>query len=391
MTSLSHLVSALPAYRAAAERVREHWLAHLALLAETPAPTFGENARADLLAERFAAAGLQSCVVDAYGNASALCPGTGGGTSTLLLAAHADTLPTEDAHPEVEIYQDRVVGPFVGDNVLALAALATLPVLLEQLNIRLRSNLLLLGAARTQGRGNLEGPRRFMAECGCTFPAALCLESFQLGRLNYASVGMLRGEITCRLPADYNWAQFGSTGTVIPMADVIQRISRIPVPQRPLTTIILGTVEGGISPGNVARATTLGFEVRSESKDILQQIHEQLTDIEEDATAHSGKSITLDIYARRDPGALDIGHLLVRQARAILGGLGLTPALYPTTSMMTAIRDAGVPVLTLGLTTGERRNDLEEIEEAAAIAPMADGLAQLVGMVQAMDQEGTGS
>jgi acetylornithine deacetylase/succinyl-diaminopimelate desuccinylase-like protein len=107
---MPQLIAALPLYRAAAERVREQWLAHLALLAETPAPTFGEQARAELLAERFAAAGLQSCVVDAYGNASALCPGTGGGASTLLLAAHADTLPTDGEPPEVEIYQD-TTGP----------------------------------------------------------------------------------------------------------------------------------------------------------------------------------------------------------------------------------------------------------------------------------------
>lgn len=385
MATLEQIVAALPDYRTAADRVRASWLAHLALIGEIPAPTFAEQARAEMIAERFAAAGLQACVVDARSNASALLPGSSGRT-TLLVAAHADTLPAEGDHPEVEIYQDRVVGPFVGDNVPALAALATLPALLEQLNIRLRSNLVLLAAARTLGRGNLEGVRTFLSECGTKFEAGLCLESFQLGRLNYASVGMLRGSITCRLPPDYDWAQFGSTGTVIPMAEVIQRISRIPVPQRPLTTIILGTVQGGIAPGNVARETTLGFEVRSESAEILNQIREQLEDIAEDATAQSGKQVQLDIYARREPGALDIGHPLVRQARTIISGLGLTPALYPTTSMMGALRDAGMPALTLGLTTGERRSELDEIEEAADLAPVSAGLAQLVGLLQAMDE-----
>lgn len=385
MATLEQIVAALPEYRAAADSAREHWLAHLALIGEIPAPTFGEQARAEMIAERFAAVGLQACVVDARSNASALLPGQEGAT-TLLLAAHADALPAEGEHPELEIHPDRVVGPFVGDNVPAVAALATLPLLLERLNIRLRSNLVLLAAARTLDRGNLEGVRTFLSECGSKFTAGLCVESFQLGRLNYASVGMLRGTITCRLPAQYDWAQFGSTGTVIPMAEVIQRISRIPVPQRPLTTIVLGTVQGGITPGNVARETTLGFEVRSESADILNQIREQLEDIAEDVTAQSGKPVQLDIYTRREPGALDIGHPLVRQARAIISGLGLTPALYPTTSLMAGLHDAGLPAITLGLTTGERRSELDEIEEAAALAPVSAGLAQLVGMVQAMDE-----
>ena len=385
MPSLEQLVTALPAYREAAERVREMLLANLALIGEVAAPTFEERPRAEAVAERFAAAGLQACQVDGHDNASALRPGTVG-SSTILLAAHADTLPAEDDKPHIEIHEDRVVGPFVGDNAIAIAALATLPVLLDQLDIRLKSNLVVLAASRSLGRGNLTGLRKFLVESGTVYQSALCVESFQLGRLNYASTGMLRGEITCSLPADYDWAQFGSTGTIIPMADVINRISRIPFPQRPLTTVILGSIEGGIAPGNVARETTMGFEVRSESAEVLNQVREQLEDIVEDASAQSGKRVSLDIYARREPGSLDIGHPLVRQARAILTGLGLTPAMYATTSMMAALRDAGVPALTLGLTTGERRSELDEIEEAAAIAPLAVGLAQLVGLVQAIDE-----
>lgn len=384
MASLEQLVAALPAYREAAGRVRELLLANLTLIGETPAPTFGERARAEVVAERFAAAGLQACIVDGCDNASALLPGASGGPA-LLLAAHADTLP-DDAPADIQLRSDRVLGPFVGDNAIALAALATLPVLLDQLGIRPRSGVVLLAASRSLGRGNFEGVRRHLAECGVRYQGALCVESFQLGRLNYAAIGILRGRITCRLPDDYDWAQFGSSGTIIPMADVIGRISRISVPQRPLTTVILGTVHGGIAPGNVARETTLGFEVRSESADILRQIREQIEDVVEEVAAQSGKKVALEVDAQRDPTVLDIGHPLVKQGRAIITGLGLSPALYATTSMMAALQAAGVPAVTVGLTTGERRSELDEIDEYADIEPMASGLAQLVALVQAMDE-----
>ena len=58
MLTLEQLVAALPDYRSAAERVREMLLANLALIGEAPAPTFEEQARAEINAERFAAAGL---------------------------------------------------------------------------------------------------------------------------------------------------------------------------------------------------------------------------------------------------------------------------------------------------------------------------------------------
>ena len=67
----------------------------------------------------------------------------------------------------------------------------------------------------------------------------------------------------------------------------------------------------------MARETTLGFEVRSESAEILRQVREQIEDIGEEVAAQSGKKVLLDLYAQRDPGAIDIAHPLVRQARAI--------------------------------------------------------------------------
>ena len=40
----------------------------------------------------------------------------------------------------------------------------------------------------------------------------------------------------------------------------------------------------------------------------------------------------------------------------------------------------------LGITTGTRFSELDEIDEALAIAPMADGMAQLAGMLRAIDE-----
>ena len=44
-----------------------------------------------------------------------------------------------------------------------------------------------------------------------------------------------------------------------------------------------------------------------------------------------------------------------------------------------------IPSLVLGLTTGTRRDDLPEMEEVVAIEPMWTGLAQLVGVLLAID------
>ncbi len=384
MADLENILTSLPRFREAADALREMLLANLTMIGEIPAPTFSELDRAVFIAERYGQCGLSGCSVDAKGNAIGMIPGTDG-RQNILLSAHSDTFVEDQQDQTIEIHADRVVGPFVGDNAIALAALATLPTLLEKLEIRPRANVYLIAAARTLGRGNLEGIRHIFQTSGIPFASGLCLEGLQLGRLNYASIGMLRGEITCRLPDNYEWAKFGGTGSIIPISDIIIRIGQIPRPQRPLTTVIIGSVHGGISSSNIARTTTLQFEVRSESSEIIRQIAEQIEDITEDVAGKSGTRVELDILAQREPGGIDIAHPLTKSARAILTKLGLQPSLYATTSMMAALRDAGIAALTLGITTGERKNELDEIDEAVAIAPMSLGMAQLVGMLLAMD------
>ena len=385
MRPMEQILADLPRLREAAAGLREPFLSDIVLIGEIPSPTEGEAARAQFVADRFVGAGLHACSVDEKGNAVGLLPGETG-RKTLLLAAPMDTFVPEAGDQAIEVAPDRLVGPFVGDNCIALAALTILPALLDRLQIRLNSHVVLVACAKSLGRGNLDGLRHFLSSTRTTPAAGICLESVQLGRLNYASAGVFQGEVRCRLPANYNWAQYGATGTIIPTGEVIGRISRIALPQKPLTTIVLGSIEGGLSYSNIARETVLKFEARSESIDELKAVRGRIEDIVEEVAAQSGKQLVLDIIAWRGPGGIDIAHPMVRNARAILGALGVQPALYPTTSQLAALIEAGIPGVTLGLTTGERRSELDEIDEAVAIEPMSTGLAQLVANLMAMDE-----
>ncbi|MFH0908350.1 MAG: peptidase [bacterium] len=374
----------LTRFREAAGSIKDLLLADVTLIGEIPAPTFREDQRVDFLMGRLAEAGYQNCVLDATGTVSAILPGTENGPNTLV-AVNADTVVEDARDQTIEIHSDRAVGPFVGDNCIALAALTVLPLLLDKLQLRFRSGIQVVAAARCLGRGNLEGIRGFLSDRPGPYAAGLCVESVQLGRLNYTCMGMLRGEIVARLPDNFNWEQYGSTGSIIPISDVIQRISRIPLPRRPLTSIIMGAIDGGFTYNNVARETKLRFELRSESLDILKQTAQQIDDIAEDVAAQAGVQMKFETVAQREPGGLDISHPLVRAARDILTALSIQPQLYATTSLMAALRDAKIPSLTVGITTGERKSELDEIDESVAIPPMATGMAQLVALLQAID------
>lgn len=381
---MEQILQHIPEFKTAADAMREVVLANLVLIAEAPAPTGREERRIRVLLERFNEAGVQQCSIDDRGSGFGVLPGTEG-TRTILIATNADSLGDrpEDAH--VEIGTTDVVGPFLGDNSLALAAMASLPLLLDRLGIKLRSNLVLMGAARMFGRCNLEGLSYFLGNAPLPIKYGVCLKGVQLGRLNYSCLGMMLVDAVTRVPDDYKWAQFGTTGSIVPMNDLINRINKIALPRRPMTSIIFGMLKGGFTYGHIARQTVLSFEVRSESAEMLGQIAQQLEDIGEDVAANSGVSVHMDVFARRQPGGLDISHPLVRQAKAVQGTLGIQSILYPTTSAMACFVERKIPALTIGCATPVVRTDLDELQQPVVIASLADGLAQLAGILLAID------
>jgi len=378
---IEEIMADLPAIREVCVSLRETLLANLVMLGEIPAPTFGEKNRVNFLLQRFSECGLTNTSFDECGNGLGIVPGKNRDRNILLLA-HADTVSSERRDHTVSVHAGHISGPGIADNSLGLAVLATLPTILEHLDLKLDAGLILMGAARSLGRGDLEGIRFFMENNKLPLTAAICVEGVQLGRLSYASAGMLRGEVFCRVPEEYDWIRRGTTGAILIINEVINRILEIPLPRRPKTSIVLGSVEAGAGFNIIPTEATLRFEVRSESSDIVQHISAALDDIMEDVRSQTGAEVTLDVVARREVAGLEIGHPLVKQAREMMSALELTPHITPSISELSALIAHGVPAITLGVTDGEH---LHELRETVLLEPMFTGLTQLVAVLLAID------
>lgn len=379
--SVEQIIADLPEIREVCASLRETLLANLVMIGEIPAPTFREKSRVDFLLQRFSECGLNNTSTDERGNGLGIIPGKNPDRN-ILMHAHADTVFSERRDHTVSVHADRICGPGIADNSLGLAVLATLPTLLEKLGIELDAGLILMGGARSLGRGDLEGIRFFLDNNKLPLSAGICVEGVQLGRLSYASAGMLRGEVSCRVPEEYDWIRRGTTGAILVVNEVINRILGIPLPRKPQTSIVLGSVEAGAGFNIIPTEATLRFEVRSESSDIVQQIASELDDIIEDVASQTGAEVELDVVARRDVAGLGIGHPLVKQTREIMSSLGLRPHITPSISELSALIAHDLPAVTLGITQGEF---LHEQRETILLEPIFTGLAQMVAVLLAID------
>ncbi len=375
------ILGRLPSLREQVADQQHTLLAELAMVSEIPAPTFHEQQRAEFLQERFSQFGLADVVQDDLGNVAAVQPGTEG-SGAILLVAHLDTLSPEGTEHHTEVQPDRVVGASVADDALGLAALVTLPHMLERLGITLRSDLLLLGTARSLGRGNLAGLRLFLENARLPIRTAVCVEGAPLGRLSHTSIGMIRGDVICRIPEQHDWTRFGVASAIVTVNDVINRILEIPLPRRPRSTVVLGEVRGGNAAHTVPTRATLRFEARSESGRIVGDLLHSIGRITQQVAAQSGEHVELELVARRHPGGIGPDHPLVDRSRRIMSRLGLSPRMTPSTSELAALIDRRVPSITIGITESAHTGDPNE---TVFIEPMATGVTQLLGILLAID------
>jgi tripeptide aminopeptidase len=380
--TLKEIIPLLPGYEKQLENMLQIVLTNLVMINEIPAPTFDEDKRTRFIMDRFSEYELQNCSTDEKRNALGVLPGKDE-SRNILIEAHLDTpFPAKTDH-SVTIHPDRVVGAGVGDNGLGLAAVVSLPLILQHLGIELESNLVLMGSSRSLAHGDLEGIRFFLKNTELPITAGLCVEGVKLGRLSYSSIGMLRGELTLWIPEEYDWTRFGAGGSVVSMNEVINKILEIPLPRKPQTTIVLGSLCGGSSFNTIARKATLGFEIRSESHEMVGTLAQNIDYIAAEIAAKAGANSEFRILARRAPGGLSFSDPLTTAGRTIVESLGIKPRMSPSTSELSAFIANSIPALTIGLTNGEYLN---EPGESIEIKPICKGLAQLVGMIQAIDR-----
>jgi len=379
--SFEDILESLPYLENSVKEQKEMLLANLVMMGEIPAPTFKEDERINFLIDRFKEADLQENSIDEVGNGIGVLKGDGG-DENILVVAHADTVFDKKTDHTIQVQKDIVSGPGVADNSLGLSTVATLPTLLERLDIKLKNNLILMGATRSLGRGNLEGLRSFLSNYDQPIKAGVGLEGVELGRLSHTSIGMKRGEIHCQVPEEYNWSRFGNGSAILTLNEVINKINNIRLPQRPRTSIIMGSISGGSSFNTTALNATLRFEIRSESSEQVQSIHQNFEEIVSEVSSKSGDTIELDIFAQREPGGIPYTHPLVRNTRKILNKLDLEPRPGPSTSELSTFIDRDIPAVTLGLTEGDH---IHEINESIKIEPMYKGIAQTIATLKAID------
>jgi len=331
-----------------------------------PAPTFSEEYRAAFVREEFAAQGLEAWI-DEGGNACARRRGRGRGV--LLLTAHTDTVFPAGTDLSIRQEDDRLVGPGIGDNSLSVAALLTLPRILDQAAIQTESDLVLCANTGEEGLGNLRGMRHAVATYRDELTAVIVLEGHHLGRVYNQAVGSRRLRITVTAPGGHSWGAFGQASAIHVLGEMIAAIAQLPVPVEPKTTFNVGMIDGGVSINTIAPRATMTLDLRSVDPTSLTHLISRVGAIVEAATdAARGVSVHSEIIGDRPGGVIPADAPVIGATLDTLQALGLDPQLSTGSTDANIPITEGIPAVCIGLTTGGHAHRLDEYIDIPPLA-----------------------
>ena len=363
------------AVRSAAAAVAADVLGLTARIAGVPSPTGEEGEKSEVVAALYADEGLAR-ERDAIGDVVAVIPGrvsAAAGRPPLLIAAHIDTVFPRGTPLDVERTDERMCGPGVGDNSIAVAATVKLAELFRVAGEAPAVDVLVTGNVGEEGLGNLRGVREVMGahpEIG----AVVALEGHNLGRVTHVAVGSRRYRITAAGPGGHSWGDFGRPSAIHALSRLIGELDAIPLPRTPKTTLNVGTIEGGVSVNTIAPAASCLVDLRSTDESALSRLSERVTRLSNKASKADGVSFTLETIGERPAGVVPVDSGIVQVAAKTLAALGLEASFDASSTDANVPIAAGVPAVCIGLTTG---GNVHRTDEYIDVAPVADGLAQL--------------
>ena len=363
-------------------KIREIIISNIVLIGQIPAPTFHEGRRAKCMVERLADYQVDECRIDDFGNPIGVIRGASAEKQPIFVVAHLDTFSNVEIDQHYEVTDKIIAGIGVSDNSAAVGVLVSLPEIFRRLGLVFESDVVLVAPNQSLARGNLKGIRRLLQTWLTPIRGAICLESVELGRLNYYSDGMIRGEISCSIASEKQLGRHHQPNAIIIINEVINAILGLRLPQKPRTQIVIGKISGGFNHGNIAYEAKIGFEIRSDADEMVKELYNDIRDIVDGINKAFAVKLKLNRISNLNATRLPYNHPLIKCASRVLNRLGVDVVSEPSETALSIFLQQKIPAITLGLTRGDHYHKEGAMIE---IEPIFKGISQIPALIMAMD------
>ena len=329
-----------PAIQAALERIeadQERSIGETCELTAIEAPTFHEEGRARVLAEKFREAGLEDVRIDRGGNVLGLFRGAEAGPK-ILVEGHMDTVFPFGSVQGVRRENGYLYAPGVGDDTRALAMILSMIRAMKAAGVKPRRSILFAGTTREEGMGSLGGMRDLLTDNREDLLASVSIDNGDLAGLTFCATGFRTYEIIFYGKGGHAEGAFGEVANPLnAAARAAAKIAEFRVPKDPRTTFCVSNLHAGTDAGVHAFPAEASMKInfRSNSQEELEKLDERIFQAVEEACAEEtvrwGKDrITWDrkVFCDVPAGRQEPHAPIVEAAMETLRFVGQEPFLY---------------------------------------------------------------
>jgi tripeptide aminopeptidase len=360
-------------------------------VSEIPAPSGSEEQRAAWIAERFTMLGLADVRTDAAGNVIARRPGAADGPS-VAVCAHLDTVFPASISLRVQRDGNRLIGPGIGDNGRGLAAMLAIAQEIDGVTLRTQASVDFVATTGEEGLGDLRGAKEFFAAAGGDWPIATAIAIDGPGdeRVVHRALGCRRYRITFRAHGGHSWAAYGQPNPVHAAAAAVARLTAIPLPRDPRTTLTVARIGGGMAINAIPEDGWFELDVRSTSATTLEWMDHEMrrvlraaesTENSRRVTGTTPLTCTIELIGDRPCGDVPVDHPLVAAAVEATRLIGREPDLAAASTDANVPISLGVPAIAVG--AGGRGGDAHTVGEWYDNTDGPLGLARALAIVVA--------
>ena len=336
-------------------------------LVSIPAPPFGEQARAEWLAVRFAEAGLSRIETDAAGNvfgwlpAARLPPESTG--PVVVLSAHLDTVIPASTPLQPVVDGDRLTAPGACDNGAGVAGMLAIIQALVEAKVELPAPLVFLGNVGEEGEGDLRGVRHLYQQSALAgrIAAHIVLDGAGADSAVTQALGSRRYRVTITGPGGHSFTDAGTPNPIAALVSALSVLAGTQLPAEPRTTLNLGTIGGGTSVNSIPESAQAAVDFRSTSADELLRLEVSLHRAVEAAVANCNAqakasgghgrgllAFKIDKIGDRPAAQLAVNSPLLEALSAVDRHLGLKTELRLGSTDANIPLSLGVPALSMG-------------------------------------------
>ena len=327
-------------------------------LTEIEAPPFKEEKRAKEFAKRLQLAGLENVWIDSIGNVIGFLKGSIG-NKNIAINAHIDTVFPEGTDVRVQVRNDTLYAPGIGDDTRGLAMLLTIAETIKMNNIEPLNNIIFIGTVGEEGLGDLRGVRYLFENNNPKIDSWIAIDGGSIGRVNNQALGSYRYEVIFDGPGGHSWGAFGLVNPHHALGYGIKNFiekADLYTSSGPKTSYNVGVISGGTSINSIPFESSMLIDIRSIEPNRLDDMEEILFNSmqkalkEQNEMKRSGSDLTLTInkIGNRPSGKVEESVPLIQRTIAATQYIGVEPRLAIGSTDSNIPISIGVPAVTIG-------------------------------------------